>query len=276
MSANNVIIAENQQRVYDAGFKKAIERYAPEFTESGASVVCYPVGGFPLNVVSQITPIQAGSGDASPTNIRPITGHTAVKVTIANDTESAEYNTELGQAVYAGTFDWSTGLLTLTHKMLTFTGEEQDTTPWVSVGSNAVINYYYLSDSVGNYYFNGWCSHTNTRTESLRKGHANGYIQARELTTFWGLPDCTVETWIAFLKAQAAAGTPLQVLYELKTPLTVQLTPQEILALDGANTIRSDTGDTTVTGKGDWTAMVANLATEADYQEALREMGVNV
>lgn len=276
-------VAENQQRVYDAGFKKAIERYAPEFTESGASVVCYPIEGFLLNVISQITPIQAGSGDASPTNVRPITAHTAVNVTVANDTESAEYNAELAEDAYCGSFDWSTGLLTLTHKMLTLKGTES----WTKYGSTTVYNgsTLYLPDSKqGTASILGYCSHVATGMNSywinavnydfIRKANNSYGIEIK--TDKWGLPNNEVATWNNYLKEQYAAGTPVQILYQLEVPITVQLTPQEILALDGANTIYSDTGDTTVTGKGDWYAMVANLATEADYQAALREMGVNV
>ena len=273
-----VAIAENQKKVYDAGHRAAVERYAPEFTESGASVVFYPVEGFPLKVVSQITPIQAGSGDASPTNCRPLSAHTAVKVTIANETDSAEYNTTLSKDAYCGTFDWSTGLLTLTHKMQTLTGEEGN---WVKYGNTTILNHVYLSDSKqGTAVLYGYCSHLVTKADGridydrIRKANATkGY---EILVLNWGLPDNEVTTWTNYLKEQAAAGTPVQVLYQLEVPITVQLTPQEILALSGTNTIHSDTGNTAVTGKGDWTAMVANLATEADYQEALREMGVNV
>lgn len=278
-----ITVAENQPKVYDAGLKDAIERYAPEFTESGAVVTCYPVGGFPLNVVSQITPIQAGSGDASITNIRPIAGCNAVKVTITNGTDTAEHNAELGQEAYCGSFDWSTGVLTLTHKMQTFTGEEGN---WVKYSTTTILNHAYLVDSKqGTATIWGYCSHAKSIYSQTSGAYFLdlGFLQKANVHRGYqievvqmGLPDSEIATWTNFLKEQYAAGTPFQVLYQLEVPITVQLTPQEILSLDGANTVYSDTGDTTVTGKGDWTAMVANLATEADYQEALREMGVNV
>ena len=61
--------------------KNIVDRLCPAFTESGAVAVCEPVKGYPLEVVSHILPVQEGSGDPSPDNIRPITGHTAVKLT---------------------------------------------------------------------------------------------------------------------------------------------------------------------------------------------------
>jgi hypothetical protein len=261
-------VAENQPKVYDAGFKKAIERYAPEFTESGASVVCYPVEGFPLNVISQITPMQAGSGDPSPTNVRPLSAHTAVKVTIANDTESAEYNTEFGQAVYAGTFDWSTGLLTLTHKMYTVTGDEL----WYAGGSGVytttVNDEGILADSVqGTTNIYGFCSHVHNTGGPLSWSYLHKVNVTRGIEFgkfadgFWGedLKTITVDKWKSYVKAQASAGTPIQIVYRLNEPITVQLTPQEIIGMSGTNTIHSDTGDTTVTGKGDGVAIVAEL-----------------
>jgi hypothetical protein len=383
-------VAENQQRVYDAGFKKAIERYAPEFTESGAVVNCEPVEGYPLDVVSQIVPVQAGSGDPSPDNIRPITGHTQVKLTqcgknllqlpaksvtanggtiscdenglvtisgtptgyvqmvsnnfvlplgeltltargnatnisgvlqfrdvnenilgslyidmdethtrtfdlssvseydhctftiarknnnvemtgcvyfhIGNAAPAEFSSAELGQAVYAGTFDWSTGLLTLTHKEMTITGNESG---WIA-GSDHIINYNYCNDSKkGTKTLFGWCSHMKSEPtgsfgyhngiETITKGWAGGYLRIGFSSGCWNLPANTADEMLAYLKAQAAAGTPLQIVYQLETPITVQLTPTEILALSGTNTIQSNTGDTTVTGKGDGVAMVEEL-----------------
>ena len=262
---------------YEAGFNAAIDRYCPEFTDSGASVTCNPVENYPLGVISGITPIQAGSGEPSPTNTRPITGHTAVKVTVANGTETAEYNTEFGQTAYCGSFDWSTGVLTLTHRMLTLTGEESG---W-NVANDLIINYNYCNDATkrGWKLLFGWCSHSKTYDSGeidgelkLSMGYIGGYLCL--LAVGWDLPNKTGEAMLAYVKAQAAAGTPIQILYELETPLTAQLTAQEILALSGTNTVYSDTGDTTVTGKGYVSA--EGQATAVDYQYALREMGVDV
>lgn len=57
-----------------------VDRLAPPFAVSGSIVTCEPVEGYPLQVVSQIVPIQEGEGDPSPDNVRPITGWTAVSL----------------------------------------------------------------------------------------------------------------------------------------------------------------------------------------------------
>lgn len=51
----------------------------------------------------------------------------------------------------------------------------------------------------------------------------------------------------------------VSVVYRLETPTTVQLTQQEILALSGTNTIYTDTGDTTVSGRADPNEVIKGL-----------------
>lgn len=55
-----------------------IDKTCPSFTESGEVVTCSPVEDHPLEVVSHITPTQKGSGDPSPSNIRPIIGYDSI------------------------------------------------------------------------------------------------------------------------------------------------------------------------------------------------------
>lgn len=258
-------VAENQPKVYDAGFKVAIERYAPEFTESGASVTCNPVENYPLGVVSGITPIQSGSGDPTPSNVRPITAHTAVKVTVSNETDSKEYNAGLPADSYCGSFDWSTGVLTLTHKMLAVTGNEG----WELLSNDAVWKTDGLmEDSKKGQSVYGFCSHLLSGADGtlvwdyIRKANTFGGLAFFGFANgLWGedLREITVAKWKEYTKAQYDAGTPIQLVYELEKPLTEQLTAQEILALSGTNTVYSDTGDTTVTFKADPIALVAQL-----------------
>lgn len=59
---------------------KIVETLCPPISESGNPVTCYPVAGYPLGVVASWEPTQAGSGEPSPDNIRPISGRDAVKV----------------------------------------------------------------------------------------------------------------------------------------------------------------------------------------------------
>jgi len=61
-----------------------------------------------------------------------------------------------------------------------------------------------------------------------------------------------------------------QIVFGLETPITVQLSPQEILALSGENTLYSDTGDTQVSGKADPSAIIeAQQAVQKSILERL-------
>ena len=61
-------------------------------------------------------------------------------------------------------------------------------------------------------------------------------------------------TWISDRDVYSAGATPTtgaQVVYELATPITYHLTPQEITTLLGQNNIWADTGDMSVTYRAD-------------------------
>lgn len=60
--------------------KKIVDTFCPAFSVSGNPVTCNPVEGYPLSAVVSLEPKQAGSGDPSPENVRPISGYDSVAV----------------------------------------------------------------------------------------------------------------------------------------------------------------------------------------------------
>ena len=60
--------------------RKIVETLCPPLDVSGNPVTCEPVAGYPLGVVASWEPTQAGTGEPSPENIRPISGRDAVSV----------------------------------------------------------------------------------------------------------------------------------------------------------------------------------------------------
>lgn len=60
--------------------RKIIDTLCPEFSVSGNPVACTPVEGYPLGAVVTLEPKQAGTGDPSPDNVRPISGYDSVTV----------------------------------------------------------------------------------------------------------------------------------------------------------------------------------------------------
>ena len=60
---------------------KIVEELYPTFQKEGNPIICYPVENYPLNVKATFLPKQAGTGDPSPENVRPISGYDSVQVT---------------------------------------------------------------------------------------------------------------------------------------------------------------------------------------------------
>lgn len=84
----------------------------------------------------------------------------------------------------------------------------------------------------------------------------------------------TVDTWKAFLAAQNAAGTPVQVAYKLATPVPFTATGGgAVKALSGTNTILTDADALIVTGRADPIRIIQQLqAASAASAQALADV----
>ena len=60
--------------------KHIVDMLCPPISETGNSVQCYPVAGYPLGCKVSWEPTQEGSGGPSPDNVRPIKGRNSVRV----------------------------------------------------------------------------------------------------------------------------------------------------------------------------------------------------
>ena len=105
-------------KVADGGWsaKKLIDTLCPTFAVTGKTVSCYPVEGYPLEMVSRIVPTQTGNptmGDPV-----PIQGKQSLSVTHNEEQITAA----LGETVYGGTYNWQTGELELNYGIYTMTG----------------------------------------------------------------------------------------------------------------------------------------------------------
>ena len=70
----------------------------------------------------------------------------------------------------------------------------------------------------------------------------------------------TVDTWKAYLAAQYAAGTPVQIAYKLAEPVPFTATgAQPIPALSGVNTVLTDADSATVAGRADPVKRITDL-----------------
>lgn len=187
------------------------------------------------------------------------------EATVYEPYRGEEFTAQLGQTVYGGSYDWARGVLTLDRKTKTFDGTE--TIDLYGSASNNYFNYRfrYEDPSLGAlpYTTESLCSHfphnidvfadTKDGIGHLVNNHII-YIRLDPASTV-----TTVDAFKAFLAEQYGAGTPVQVCYKLATPVTVRLTPRQVLALSGENVLYSDTGDTAVTGRAEPAAVMEKL-----------------
>lgn len=358
-----------------------VDKLCPEFQESGSVVVCEPVEGYPLEVVSKIIPKQSGSGDPSPENVRPIESWTGAKlwrggknllpdgwddwsnytahytddnpkvfpfelppgnycisvecdnaggtkenyVYLVKSTDGGQRYTEenalgagkagyilegkstegsiafevtddpnekwgvwtrsydvpyikylqievgsvateyepycgeeitidFGQSVYGGSYNWKTGELTVDRVKVVLSG---------NFGADGNQFYTPIAEPAlaSDASYNCICSHYPSRTRNQVYSYANtegylgcsasrGYIRVVDNARFNG-DASAFNAWLA--------ENNIDVVYQLDNPKTIQLTPQEILALSGVNTLYTDTGNTTVSGRADTSAVIEKL-----------------
>lgn len=258
--------------------KKIVDSLCQPFEETGNPVQCYPVANYEVGVKIQIAPKQEGDGYPSPENVRPIAGMDAVQIVHSNDAgASSSYDISLPETVYGGTLDMQTGVLTVDKKLRTLTGNE-------AYGAYTYTNGFYtgLFDGISiayNYNTTKFiCSHfrrTAFFDENYFGGCEDAFCQEAGGThkiafRKSGIEKGDVSAFREWVKSQYDSGTPVQVCYILKDPITLQLTPQRITALSGVNTICTDAEGVIVTSREDPQHTITQL------KNAILSLGGNV
>lgn len=228
--------------------------------ESGASVSFETYVRQRLPVTVAINPVQAGSGDPSPQNPRPISGWTGANVylspTDADDpdkqTFSIAFPTEVG-TVYGGTLNVTTGVLTVEWKKLIFTSSTSvsntgttDMGTWCTQSISASgENQGYGGNTPNAGDGNGLFSLGSWRYSAVT-GEQRAYYRNSTVRAVLFSPEHDMRTAEGRQAFYDAIGGSAEVVYRIKTPRTYQLTPAEIHALIGINYVFSDAGDVTV------------------------------
>lgn len=182
----------------------------------------------------------------------PISGWDEVKAYVSPTEEEEDatiYTINLNGTRYGGTIDFFRGVMTLTHGHYAVTGNESGT--WSLNNSDAVRQIVYKNmrsyligvketggreaTAMFNLFINA------DAQTSADVGYAyieNGYLNmVFEPNTFSASDD--VKAWLR--------ASDVELVYELATPLEVQLTAEQIEALQGQNNVWCDSGDTTLT-----------------------------
>lgn len=223
------------------------------FTLTGKKVTYHPVAE--PEIETEFKAIQAGVGLASPTNIRPITPVAGLTLGVNGTELTVDFGANIGEGIY----NWNTGKLLKTYHATVLTGNENAGLFHEST-SNGFRTIEYEIDAYSSPYGKGsgvsYCSHFGAAIG----GYSHGYNFSGLGAGSDGTPpkarryifsyDGSRADFIAYLKAQNAAGTPVTFAYEMQVPVEMTFTPQTIPHRAGANTATGD-GILTIHGRMD-------------------------
>ena len=185
------------------------------------------------------TPVQSGSGDPSPQNVRPLVPWNGLKVyhSGADTSEYTETDISFPSPVYGGEHEAVSGKLMSFYALLTKNTAEmnnnEDYPGWKNSGVENIIGTG-VNELLRNVL-------TNVSPVSSLSVGANTAYGSDVLYLNKSFFNKTQSEWIAL-------AIDVQILVPLATPQEITLTPEQITALKGENTIWSDAnGDCSVT-----------------------------
>ena len=205
-----------------------VEKLAPIDTVIGTPTATFKTSlALPLfacNVTFSAT--QSGSGTPSPDNVRPFIGKSSLTVT-AN---SVHVTKSLEGTYYKGSLNLSDGKLILDRWVYVFSGNES----WTLAATN---NFFALSLPItSDYYFKNLGNNVTSNGIVFRLT-ANG-ITIR----------CYIADNPSYIDVSTNMNTVMtngiQLVYELNTPVEIQLTPEEIRTIIGNNAFTAEDNET--------------------------------
>ena len=213
----------------------------------------YSRKGFRIGDNETVTGVQVEKG-STPTTYAPYTGQTATLT--------------LPHTIYGGTVDAVTGDGQETWVLLTLDGTEN----WGKYGNVSekagASCFTFCIDNKDIGYGTSVCNKfANTKSSdpfnsvNMKKFTYTDHPNIKNVYMNYG-DDQTVslDEWKAYLAAQYAAGTPVQVCYKLAEPVPFTATgAQPLSALAGANTVLTDADSATVTGRADPIKRITDL-----------------
>lgn len=212
-----------------------------------------------VDVIAHLEPVQAGTGDPSPTNVRPITGHTGVDVYVSPTTTAGDGTTypitfpsEAG-TVYGCRVDATRGKLVVTDGYVDlgrYAWSKQNESGFHTFYTQHVFRDATQAPIIcSQYVYSGYNSHASLQEGQLCWFNTNdNQITIRDTT-------------YADAESFKAAMSGVQLVYKLATPIEYDLTtPTAIELLKGTNNLWNDgNGDTDVTYKADTKLYIEQL-----------------
>ncbi|MBQ1297769.1 MAG: hypothetical protein IIY21_27265, partial [Clostridiales bacterium] len=182
---------------------------------------------------------------------RAISGHSSCTITVEDDIDNPQevktVTISLGDTYYGGTLNVTTGVLTITHGIKIFDGtlSYTMTSDGKIVYCDATPDAKVIESNYGQE--SAICDHfrNEPNSASIRQGTVDmsfnigsAYFSMSPRTVFRNSNWASVSDAINFF-----TNNPTQIVYQLVTPTTVQLTPTEVRTLLEDNNIFADTGD---------------------------------
>ena len=218
--------------VKSGGIKTAIDDSVSLKTATGNPITLTDAANANAEELSMtIEPIQSGSGEPSPTNVRPISGISTASVQTTDGTDTNTATITFGQTVYGGSVNFKTGEVTLTHNVVDL---------GILTYSQTGNLFYVMLGAIG-------AKETNETIEGLKTSiYVNGGMRGiASITDYMIASNSNRYFYIKDPRANNAAelATLLSgqsLFYELATPTTLTLTPAELELLKGNNTITAN------------------------------------
>ena len=167
-------------------------------------------------------PIQEGTGGPSPTNVRNITGWTGVSIKNGENTYSVDWTDDAG-TVYGGYIDLVSGELVVEYEYLTDTWGNWGTLYDQEDGTE--LRYKRFQNNIIGNNAGVDCSYCNVA--KYKYTNADGKVHFYNVTSS---NNCRI-----YLPSGTDESLQIQAVGKLITPITYQLTPQQILSLKGIN-----------------------------------------
>lgn len=274
---NDSVISEDTVWSSFNVIKQTADRFASPFSQKTAVVQGELVQDYPMSVKSYIEPIQEGTGDPSPENVRPIKGVTSLTLTVSGSVVATTaqdapngptYTADFGQTVYGGSYQWDTGELTIDRRKITFDGTEKE---WfaqrgganlyrMTYSSGALKDWLLGPDDINSKVPGSICtSYSQVTPAETWQARAVGFNIEKGNAFTISIYDenfkntADIDVWKRHLADLAEQGKPLQFVL-MATPehsQSIQLSKHRILAQDGITTVYSDHGETEVTARKD-------------------------
>lgn len=159
--------------------------------------------------------------------------------------QGSTYHTDLGQTVYGGTLDVVSGELVVDRAMVTYDGSSDE--DWHQYGEQGYWCTLNAMAKRNTYVSHLFCD----KLPTFQSNYGSDFKGASYAITGWDNLSATGQNYIYMKCGDATvsdpgvcrawlAENPLTVVYELASPQTIQLTPQEVQLLLGTNNVRSD------------------------------------